>query len=122
MKKIIAFLFWIILIVACKKEIPEPPTKYDANSSSWVTYAEYHVSFFNNNVSGTGSPIAVSLNGNAASITSAFNYDPGCGASGCANFVVPYGTYTYYYVSSTGASITQTLVTGSAQCITILLE
>lgn len=40
-------------------------------------------------------PINVTINGQSGSITSYFSASPSCGTSGCANFTLPAGNYTY---------------------------
>lgn len=120
MKQAIAFFLSAILLTSCKKDIPEPPTEANSNTTGYASFGEYQVTFFNDNFS--GSPIPVSINGSGATITYAYNFNPDCGAIGCANFTVPYGTYTYSYISNSGNTITGTLITGASQCITILIN
>ena len=121
MKKIFALLFCITLITACKKDIPEPPTQSNSNTSTWVSYNEYNITFFNNNFSG-GHALSVSINGYVGDITYAYSYDPGCGAAGCANFTLPPGKYNYYYQSNSGTTVSGTITTGASKCITILVD
>lgn len=120
MKKIMLLLFCSVMLIGCEKDIPEPPTESDSNTSGYASHSEYYVTFFNDNFS--GSPLYVSVNGLGGSITYAYSYDPPCGAVGCANFTLPFGTYTYGYTSNSGNYVTSTFVTGASQCITILVN
>lgn len=120
MKKIIALILFTFLFLGCKKDIPEPPTESDSNTSGYASYSEYHVTFFNNNFS--GSPIYVNINGMSGGITYAYSYDPGCQAAGCANFTLPFGEYTYGFTSNSGNYVTGRFNTGASQCITILVN
>lgn len=120
MKKIMLFLIGVTLLSGCKKDIPEPPTESNSNTTGYGSYGQYQVTFFNNNFS--GSPIYVSINSTGGTITYAYSYDPGCGALGCANFTIPYGTYTYSWMSNSGNLVSGTLITGASQCITILIN
>lgn len=109
----------VIFFAACKKEIPEPPTSSSSNGFSGPTYSEYNITFFTSIT--TQGPIGVSCGSDAGSITYAMNYNPGCHAFGCANLVVPPGTYTWV---ASGASMSWqgTVTTGSSQCITIQVQ
>lgn len=120
MKKIMLLLFYITLLVGCKKDIPEPPTESDSNTSGYATFNEYKITFFNNNFS--GSALSVSINGLIGNVTYAYSYNPGCEAIGCANFTLPPGTYAYSYQSNSGNIITSTIITGASQCITVLIN
>ncbi len=121
MKQIIVFFLLIIALISCKKDIPEPPTESDSNTSGYISYNEYAITFFNNNFSG-GGVLSVSLDGNVQNVTYAYSYNPGCGATGCANFTMPPGTYSYYYQSNSGANLSGSVITGATQCITILID
>ena len=120
MKKLSILLLFITIITSCKKDIPEPPTEADSNTSAYASHSAYQITFFSNNFA--GAPISVSIDGNTAGVTYAYNYDPGCNATGCANFTLPFGTYTYYYVSNSGNTVSGTILTGASQCITILVN
>lgn len=98
--------------------MPEPLTNTSVNAKFGNTYKEYYITFFTNSFYSQGA-IPVSLNGATQSITYAYNYNPGCGALGCASFTVPPGTYSY---SGGLGSQTGTIVTGACQCITILIN
>ncbi|MBL7883224.1 MAG: hypothetical protein JNL69_04100 [Bacteroidia bacterium] len=121
MKKTLTLLISISLLMGCKKEMPEPPTEHSGgNTFGMPTFSEYYITFFNNNFA--GSPLSVNINGYLGNITYAYNYNPGCGAVGCANFTLPPGNYSYGYQSNSGNYVVGTIKTGAVQCITILIN
>jgi hypothetical protein len=99
--------------------MPDPPTESTSNTANWVGtagYDVYHVSFYTTVNNGTGA-ISVSCNGQTASVSYYYNYNPGCGDPGCANFDLPPGTYAW----STSTNKSGNITTGAVQCISIRL-
>jgi hypothetical protein len=66
--------------------------------------------------------IQVTMNGGAAHITTAFpTTTPTCGTTGCANFTLPPGTYTYTAITSTNIGYTGSVRVGNDSCTILKL-
>ncbi len=64
----------------------------------------------------------VTLNGGSAHITAAFpTTTPSCGTTGCANFTLHIGTYTYTAITSSNIGYTGTVIVGNDSCSLVRL-
>ena len=62
----------------------------------------------------------VEIDGSAAEITSEYDNEPECGASGCATFNLPHGTYEF--IASDGVEEWPGTVVVDGLCLVVLLE
>ena len=66
--------------------------------------------------------IKVTLNGGSKNITTAFpTSTPPCGTTGCANFIVHPGTYTYTAITSSNIGYAGTVTVGNDSCSLVRL-
>src|SRR5690349_13179364 len=107
MRKALLFLMMISFLASCKKEQPtvfgctDPSaTNYSSAANTDNGTCEYTgkaMFWYNSN----GTSATVYVGGYTGSITQYYaGYDPNCGASGCANFTLPIGTYSFYAEST----------------------
>jgi hypothetical protein len=99
---ILAMSIGIILVSACTKEIDS--TKNSSGSTTGNTTGTTGngsgstangsvVFWFDSDL--MGGNIKVTINGSTNYISTSYTTSPTCGASGCANFTLPIGSYTY---------------------------
>jgi hypothetical protein len=128
--KILLGLAMIVLIAntSCKKEEEKIYGCMDPSSSNYNPAAnvdngacEYNgkVTFWYNS---DGTDAEVTINGQIGYITSYYpSYDPTCGSSGCANFTLPIGTYSFH-AESTWSTWNGTVSITKNGCKLMLLE
>jgi hypothetical protein len=121
MKKIACYLFGAVLMISaisgCKKDVYGciDPSAYNYNpnanvgNGSCLYYGNVTFWFASNMANAT-----VTIDGQTATITGYYqNGAPSCNATGCANFTLPAGTYTYTAVSSQYTWGTQSTLTAT---------
>lgn len=129
MKYITVPLFCFLLgATGCKKEEPivfgctDPAsTSYNPSATDDNGTCEYEgqVTFWYNSI---GSDATVLVNGQTGYITLYYpNYNPDCGSSGCANFTLPTGSYTYS-ASSTWSNWSGNITVTKNGCARVLLQ
>ena len=98
---ILAMSIGIILVSSCTKEIDSTNNGSGSTGNNTGTTGSGSGSTVNGSVvfwfasDLVGGNIKVTINGSTNYISSFYSTSPSCGASGCANFTLPIGSYTY---------------------------
>lgn len=129
--KIIIFiisLVFSIIITSCKKEEPKvfgctDPTSVNYNPSATddngTCEYEGNVTFWYNS---NGSSATVTVGGETGYISQYYStYNPSCGSTGCANFTLPVGSYSYF-AASTWSTWNGTVTVTKNGCSLMLLQ
>lgn len=127
---IFAFIVMTLSVDSCKKEDSSvnkvfgctdvTATNYNPSANTdngTCTYAGDATFWYNSN----GTTATVTVGGYTRYITAYYStYNPSCGSSGCANFTLPTGTYSYY-ASSTFSTWSGNITVSKNGCTRILL-
>jgi len=121
-------LTFSMTITSCKKEEPKvfgctDPTSVNYNPSATddngTCQYEGNVTFWYNS---NGTSATVNVGGKTGYITQYYStYNPSCGSSGCANFTLPVGSYSYT-ASSTWSTWSGTVTVTKNGCSLMLLQ